>query len=119
VLYLQLIIFLVEDDVLIDNDVFSVTDFMNLKIKSTQFFRGAYSNKIYVHIFIWMSAHTYKKNEREVMAGDRPASEYGQQASYTSLFPTLPLSPSLFHTPCRFLLTYHACTVTSTYVQQR
>jgi hypothetical protein len=51
--------FLVEDDVLIDNDVLSVTDFMNLKIKSTQSFRGAHISKVYVHIFIWMSAHTY------------------------------------------------------------
>jgi hypothetical protein len=34
VTYLQLIIFLVIDDILIDNDVLLVSDFMNLKIKS-------------------------------------------------------------------------------------
>jgi hypothetical protein len=51
--------FLVEDDVLIDNDVLSVTDFINLKIKSTQSFRCAHTSRVCVHIFIWMSAHTY------------------------------------------------------------
>jgi hypothetical protein len=30
--------FLVEDDVFIDSDAFLMTDFINLKIKSTQFF---------------------------------------------------------------------------------
>jgi hypothetical protein len=49
--------FLVEDDVLIDNDVFSVTDFMNLKIKLTQSSRGAHMSRVCMRVFIQMSAH--------------------------------------------------------------
>jgi hypothetical protein len=42
-----------------NSDVFLVIDFVNLKIKSTQSFRCAHSDRVYVHIFIWMNARTY------------------------------------------------------------
>jgi hypothetical protein len=41
-LYLWLIILLVGDDVPIDSEMLLVTDFMNLKIKSTQSFECAH-----------------------------------------------------------------------------
>jgi hypothetical protein len=47
-LYLLLIILSVIGDVLVDSDVFLMTDFMNLKIKSTQSFRCANRDKIYL-----------------------------------------------------------------------
>jgi hypothetical protein len=55
VLYLRLIILSVKDDVLIDNDVFLMIDFINLKIKPAQSFGGAHRDKVCVHIFIGMS----------------------------------------------------------------
>jgi hypothetical protein len=48
VLYLRLIILLVRDDILIDSEMFLVTDFMNLKIKLIQYFKYAYRDKMYV-----------------------------------------------------------------------
>jgi hypothetical protein len=36
-----------------------MTDFINLKIKPTQFFRDIYKNKIYIHIFIEVNTHIY------------------------------------------------------------
>jgi hypothetical protein len=47
------------DDVSIDSKILLVTDFMNLKIKPTQSFGCAYKDRMRVHIFIWMSEHTY------------------------------------------------------------
>jgi hypothetical protein len=47
-----------KDDVLVDNEIFLMTDFVNLKIKSAQSFRGAHKGKIYVRIFIGLSVHT-------------------------------------------------------------
>jgi hypothetical protein len=43
----------------VDNESLLVTDFINLKIKSTQSFRGAHKGKIYVRVFIVVSARTY------------------------------------------------------------
>jgi hypothetical protein len=40
--------FLVRDDVTVDNDALLVTDFVNLKIKSTQFFKYAHMSRICV-----------------------------------------------------------------------
>jgi hypothetical protein len=57
VLYLRLIIFLVGDDVFIDSETFLVTDFVNLKIKSTQSFRDTHRDTIYMHIFIGVNVH--------------------------------------------------------------
>jgi hypothetical protein len=59
VLYLWLIIFLVRGDILVDSDVFLMTDFVNLKIKSTQSFGCAHIGKMCVHIFIGVSAHIH------------------------------------------------------------
>jgi hypothetical protein len=58
VLHFRLIILLLGCDVPIDNDVLLVTDFINLKIKSVQSFRGAHTDRVYVYIFIRVSAHT-------------------------------------------------------------
>jgi hypothetical protein len=58
-LYLQLIIFLVGGDVIINNETFLMIDFINLKIKLALSFKNAHKNMIYVYIFIKVSAHTY------------------------------------------------------------
>jgi hypothetical protein len=48
----------VGSDVPVDSDALLVTDFINLKIKSTQSFGGAHRGRMYVCVFIEMSAHT-------------------------------------------------------------
>jgi hypothetical protein len=48
----------VRDDILIDNKTFLLTDFVNLKIKLTQFFECAHRGRIYVCVFIRVNAHT-------------------------------------------------------------
>jgi hypothetical protein len=48
----------VGDDVLIDGEMFLLTDFVNLKIKSVQFFRGAYRCMVCVRVLIEMSIYT-------------------------------------------------------------
>jgi hypothetical protein len=52
-LYLRLIIFLVRDDISVDNEILLLTDFVNLKIKSTQSFEYAYNGRICMHVFVW------------------------------------------------------------------
>jgi hypothetical protein len=42
----------------LSKSAFLVTDFVNLKIKSTQFFKGAHRGRVCVHVFIRMSDHT-------------------------------------------------------------
>jgi hypothetical protein len=56
VLHLQLIIFLVGDDISVNSETLLVTDFVNLKIKPAQLFRDAH---IGYRVFIGMSAHIY------------------------------------------------------------
>jgi hypothetical protein len=51
--------FLVGDDIPINGETILVTDFINLKIKLDQSFRGAHRDSVCVHIFIVLSAHTY------------------------------------------------------------
>jgi hypothetical protein len=51
--------FSVGGDVIVDRETFLMTDFMNLKINLTQFFRGAHRSRICVHVFIRLSANTY------------------------------------------------------------
>jgi uncharacterized membrane protein len=34
-------------------------DFVNLKIKSAQFFRCAHKDRVCVRVFIWVGAHTH------------------------------------------------------------
>jgi hypothetical protein len=48
----------VRGNVSVDNDVLLVTDFVNLKIKSAQSFRNVHRGRIYVYVFIYVSAHT-------------------------------------------------------------
>jgi hypothetical protein len=36
-------------------------DFVNLKIKLTQFFGGVHKNRVYIYVFIELSAHTYMR----------------------------------------------------------
>jgi hypothetical protein len=45
------------DDVSINSDALLVTDFVNLKIKSDQFFRGAHMCRVCVRVFIKVSVH--------------------------------------------------------------
>jgi hypothetical protein len=44
-------------DVFVDSETFLVTNFMNLQIKPTQFFKNIHKEKMYIHIFI--RVHTY------------------------------------------------------------
>jgi hypothetical protein len=44
-------------DVPVDSETLLVTDFVNLKIKLAQSFVGANMSRVYVHMFIGMSAH--------------------------------------------------------------
>jgi hypothetical protein len=46
-----------EGDVPVDSETFLVTDFMNLKIKLTQSFRGAHRGRLYVRMFIGVSTY--------------------------------------------------------------
>jgi hypothetical protein len=48
----------VRGDVPVDSDALLVTDFVNLKIKSAQSFRGAHRNRMCVRVFIEVSART-------------------------------------------------------------
>jgi hypothetical protein len=41
------------------NEMFLMTNFVNLKIKSVQSFECVYSDKMYVHVFIGVSNRTY------------------------------------------------------------
>jgi hypothetical protein len=58
VLYLQLIILSVGGDVPIDSELLLVTDFVNLKIKLAQSFRGAHRGMMCMCVFIGVSART-------------------------------------------------------------
>jgi hypothetical protein len=46
------------DDVPVDSETLLVTDFVNLKIKLTQSFRGVHRGRMCIHIFIEVSART-------------------------------------------------------------
>jgi hypothetical protein len=52
VLYLRLIILIVGDDVPVDSKTLLMTDFMNLKIKPAQSFKGAHKIIVYIHVLI-------------------------------------------------------------------
>jgi hypothetical protein len=49
----------VRGDILVDSDVLLMTNFVNLKIKSTQSFGCAHIGKMCVHMFIEVSAHMH------------------------------------------------------------
>jgi hypothetical protein len=57
-LYLWLIILSVGGDASVDSETLLVTDFINLKIKSAHSFRCVHRGRVYVRVFIRMSAHT-------------------------------------------------------------
>jgi hypothetical protein len=54
--------FLVGYDVPINNEMFLMTDFINLNIKPTQSFKGAHMNRMYVYKSI-----QYEYNRRDVI----------------------------------------------------
>jgi hypothetical protein len=43
--------FLVAVDVLVDSETLLVTDFVNLKIKSVQFFKSTHKDSVYIYVF--------------------------------------------------------------------
>jgi hypothetical protein len=51
--------FVVGDDVHIDSEVFLVIDFVNLKIKSVQFFRSAHRYRLYICTCVHRSECSY------------------------------------------------------------
>jgi hypothetical protein len=68
-LHLWLIILLAGGDVPVNSETLLVTDFVNLKIKSVQSFRGVYRDSMCVHMFIGVNDYTciwlyciFKKN---------------------------------------------------------
>jgi hypothetical protein len=46
-------------DVPVDSETLLVTDFVNLKIKSTPSFECAHRGRICVRVFIWVNTYTY------------------------------------------------------------
>jgi hypothetical protein len=46
-------------DVLVNSEIFLMTDFVNLKIKLIQSFRGVYTSMVCVRVFIEVIVHTY------------------------------------------------------------
>jgi hypothetical protein len=59
VLYLRLIIFLIGDDVFINNEMLLMTDFVNLKIKLTQYFRGAHNDRVCLCVYRDVYSYIY------------------------------------------------------------
>jgi hypothetical protein len=49
----------VKGDVLINSETFLMIDFMNLKIKPTQSFECTHKDRVYIRVFIGVSAHIY------------------------------------------------------------
>jgi hypothetical protein len=60
VLHLRLIIFSVGGDVLVDSETLLVTDFVNLKIKPTQSFRGNHRDRVYVCVHMNERSYVYE-----------------------------------------------------------
>jgi hypothetical protein len=50
-------IFLVVNDISVDSEIFLVTGFINIKIKSIQSFRDADRGRMYIHVFIKISTY--------------------------------------------------------------
>jgi hypothetical protein len=49
----------VGDDVPIDSETLFITNFVNLKIKPAQSFRGIHRSMVYIRVFIRLIAHIY------------------------------------------------------------
>jgi hypothetical protein len=60
VLYLRIIILSVKDDIPVDSDTLLVTDFMNIKIKSTQYFRCTYRDRLCVCVYEDECSYVYE-----------------------------------------------------------
>jgi hypothetical protein len=60
VLYLRLIIFSVGDDIPVDSEIFLVTNFMNLKIKSAQSFGVAHKVRVCVCVHKGECSYIYE-----------------------------------------------------------
>jgi hypothetical protein len=60
--------FLVENGVFIDSDALLVTDFINLKIKSTQFFEDAHRDRVCVYKYLHLY-YVSKKNKVTSLGG--------------------------------------------------
>jgi hypothetical protein len=94
-LHLRLIIFLVGGDTPVDSEVLLITDFVNLKIKSTQSFRCDHRRMIYIYMFIWVGARTYiniyvcimflKKDHSQLVKVTLSDNLYLRKSIYTSL----------------------------------
>jgi hypothetical protein len=57
-LHLRLIIFLMGDDVPVNNETLLLIEFVNLKIKSTQSFECVHKNRVCTRMFIGVSTRT-------------------------------------------------------------
>jgi hypothetical protein len=85
----------------VDSEMLLMTDFMNFKIKLVQSFRCAYRDRMYIYIFIEVSAHTYiniciytiflKKEKR--IEGRKEGARTGRKKG--APHPTLPGVPQL------------------------
>jgi hypothetical protein len=47
----------VSGDVPVDSEMLLVTDFVNLKIKSSQSFGGTHRGRVYIYVFIEVNTH--------------------------------------------------------------
>jgi hypothetical protein len=61
------------DDVPIDSETLLVTEFMNLKIKTAQSFRGVSRDKMCVHVFVEVSARMLCFFEKKSYTATVPA----------------------------------------------
>jgi hypothetical protein len=59
VLHLRLIIFSVGCDVSVDSETLLMTNFINLKIKLTQSFKNAHSDRVYMRVFLGINIHMH------------------------------------------------------------
>jgi hypothetical protein len=60
VLYLRLIIISVGGDVPVDSDAFLMIDFINFKIKPTQYFRDAHRDRVCVCVHMGECSYVYE-----------------------------------------------------------
>jgi hypothetical protein len=59
VLHLRLIILSVGGDVSVNSETLLMTDFVNLKIKSAQSFKGTHMSRVCIRVFIEVNVRTY------------------------------------------------------------
>jgi hypothetical protein len=84
VLHLRLIILSVEGDVPVDSEPLLVTDFMNLNIKSVQYFKCAHKGMMCVCVYMGEYSYIYKymclyyvlKKWRKYIPNDKKATRH-------------------------------------------